>query len=268
MVLEIFGANLKMNPAIEGKDSLRSLMELFSGYEKHNLGCNKAKEVVVFLPSSFLGWTKYFILDEINKIRFGSQGVSEYVSGSHTGENPSPIWLRELKVIDVLVGHSETRKYYEDLGSGSEKINQLFNRQIKNALKHGLRVIYCVGENGSQKENSLTLSILETQIKEGLEGIMDERRDNLIIAYEPRWAIGTDKIPSMAEIEKAHRAIRSFAEKIGYQSPGGLKIIYGGNMNHENASDIMSVPGVNGGLIGRACLDPDEFSRIVNYKPA
>lgn len=284
MAKETFGANLKMNPA--GEKPTESVKSLLRAYVEEGATGNEKREVIVFAPFVFLSdlyslrMTCLENFPSSNSLRLGAQDVSEYDSGAHTREI-SPLWLKELGVSDVLVGHSEVRGEYEKLlleawGHGKENydkaaLDMVFNRKIRNALTHGLRVTYCVGETKREKEQGLTKEVIKKQLTVGLKnvtGIEDvgELERLLIIAYEPRWAIGTGDIPTRKEIKEAHETVREVMGRMGYQEPDkNLVVMYGGSMKPENVREIMAVPGVNGGLIGNACLDARKFGKIVNY---
>ncbi|MBR9703953.1 triosephosphate isomerase [Candidatus Pacearchaeota archaeon] len=283
MVRELFGANLKMNPVYDCETSLGpvdfnsgSLFEkLLRGYVDEDVCGNEYREIVVFCPDLFLGYFNndgrenfHDILDNAD-IKLGAQDVSEHESGAHTGET-SPLWLKELRVEYVLVGHSEVRERYERVSNCNyPMINSIFNKKIKCAQRNGLRTLYCIGETQDEKNEGLTEKVLASQLGSGLRDIDPGL---LCIAYEPRWAIGTGKIPTEDEIRDAHERIRFHMEKIYSPHHKKLQIVYGGSMNPDNVCDIMSIkrsdesPAVNGGLVGGACLDAEEFSRICNYR--
>lgn len=279
MEREIFGANLKQNPVSCGESKLSfqySLINLFNDYASNGIiGDDEGKGIIFFAPFTHLDFLNSLQgIFDMNKWKLGSQGVSQYVSGAHTSEI-SPMWLRQLGVTDVLIGHSEVRREYEDLisnaigrdGYRSFVIDSLFNKQMENAFNHNLRVTYCVGETEGEKENGKTLEVLKRQIYFGLRGLnFQDLSDKLIIAYEPRWAIGGGKpIPTFDEIEQVHTQIRGLLRERGYSNPEELRILYGGGMNPDNVKGIMGIKGVNGGLVGSACLDAEKFSKIVNY---
>ncbi|MBU1705077.1 MAG: triose-phosphate isomerase, partial [Nanoarchaeota archaeon] len=290
---------LKMNPVSE-----RSLQDAFSLFRKYLSGHLAApeREVIVFAPAIFLDmlastaaehYHTFPLLKNEQGISLGAQDISQYVSGAHTRQT-SPVWLRQMGINDVLIAHSEVRGEYEDLlgqiagydfrdGYGAlHAIDRVvFNPKMHNALKHGLRVTYCVGETAEEREMGWTSHVLTRQIVDGLAGVSQDDLDNrIIIAYEPRWAIGGDKEPPTAEeIRFAHEVIRgttaglyepraSTAREKWMDFMDNLLILYGGSMKPDNAAAIMAIEGVNGGLIGSACLDPAKFTKIVNYDKA
>lgn len=269
MAREIFGANLKMMYKIpENGCSFYELDKIVRGYEKNNVTSNNQHEVILFAPFTHLDHLSDLLSRLTIKLSLGAQGVSEYESGAHTSEI-SPLWLKELNVTNVLIGHSEVRKKYEELtsGAGQEKINGLFNRQILNALKKGLRVIYCIGETEDERNSGVTEEVIKRQIAQGLASLIPMYFKDIIIAYEPRWAIGGNRpIPKPQQIESIHRRILGWMLHQGHPNIEDLAILYGGSINSDNTKEIMSLKNVNGGLIGSACLDPVKFRNIVNYK--
>lgn len=295
---QVFGANLKQNPVdgtattIWEAGSGAAFLKLLQGYQK--IGLTDSVEIIVFTPGTHLcyAYERFPGLFNSRSVRLGVQDISEFLSGAHTGEI-TPIWARQLGATDVLIGHSEIRETYEKIimdavmkgleqrelddshnlsylnlirESGALTIDSMFNRKMKTALNHGLRPTYCVGETEYERNNNMTERVIARQIKTGLDGLESSDLIHIIIAYEPRWAIGGNKpTPTMQEIEAAHEAIRSALKGAGHPDSDSATIIYGGSMKPENAREIMAVPGVNGGLIGTACLDPEKFQRIVDY---
>ena len=278
MAKEIFGANLKMNPVCNvGGNSLFDISKLFREYENYGIKSGGDKEVIAFVPLIFVHGLRTLESANVNHfagIKLGAQDVSEHLSGAHTGET-SPFWLREYGIDDVLIGHSEVRDWYEKLiisanGNIIGTIDDMFNRKIINALKHGLRVTYCVGETAEEKESGLTFDVLKRQIEKGLKDTQS-LDGKIIIAYEPRWSIGGNKpTPTPKEIQEVHEYIRETILKLimphSYRSNYYCEpVIYGGSMKPENAAQIMGTKGVNGGLMGSASLDAEKFAKIVNY---
>ncbi|MFH1358987.1 MAG: triose-phosphate isomerase [archaeon] len=261
---KFIGANLKLNPVSNNSQS--DLIRLLTGYVSEEVGKVPNREVAVFVPTIFLRETvvKSYIRN-VGNILAGAQEVSEHTQGAYTGDSPSPLWLTQLGITDVLVGHSEDRLRYEVLGANPNSINTLYNKKISNALHHGLRVTYCVGETLDQKNSGRTKKTLEEQIEQGLSQVPIFDLDNLIIAYEPRWTIGTGKTPSEEDIRAAHQysldvLVRTC--KIG-DDKYKTRVIYGGGVSPENTSGLLKIPCVDGLLVGGASLDAHKFSQIV-----
>jgi triosephosphate isomerase (TIM) len=191
----------------------------------------------------------------------GSQDVSAHENGAYTGEISAGMLKGFCKY--ALIGHSERRKYFHE-------DNCLVNKKIKIALKCGINAILCIGESVDQKNNNQTKDVVKTQINECLDGITNEDMKNIVIAYEPVWAIsGGDvncKPATTQDIENVHLFIRDFlSEKYNEDISANCRIIYGGSMKPENVKDIMGNENVDGGLIGNASLDWNSFLKLVKY---
>ena len=185
-------------------------------------------------------------------LKIGAQNVNEHDSGAFTGEI-SPIMLKDTGVEYVIIGHSERRQYYNET-------NASVNAKIKKALEYGLKPIVCVGENLQEREEAKTHDVLVNQITEGLKDIEITNPENLIIAYEPIWAIGTGKSADAIIAEDACSFIRSVLANIfGPKVAESIRILYGGSVNTSNIQDYMKQPDVDGGLVGGASLNPDNF---------
>ncbi|NLL56425.1 MAG: triose-phosphate isomerase [Clostridiales bacterium] len=193
-----------------------------------------------------------------SNIQIGAQNVHWAESGAFTGEI-SAAMLKELKVKYVLTGHSERRQYFGET-------DQTVNLRTKAALKAGLKVIVCVGETLSQREESKTAEVLTTQTIEALKDITKQELKRVVIAYEPVWAIGTGKTATAQDANDTIKIIRRVIRKLyGRASGTSIRIQYGGSMNPKNASELMSMPLIDGGLIGGASLNAEDFAKVVNY---
>ena len=178
-------------------------------------------------------------------------------SGAYTGEISGNM-LKEAGVQYAIVGHSERRQYF---GETDETVNL----RAKAVLKHCMKVIICVGETLPQREQGITEKVLEQQTEAALAGIPEYRMNNVIIAYEPVWAIGTGKTATAEQADEGCGIIRATVEKLyGKEIANVLTVQYGGSMNAKNADELLSKPNVDGGLIGGASLKPDDFAAIVS----
>lgn len=194
-----------------------------------------------------------------SNIQIGAQNVHWAESGAFTGEI-SAAMLKEMKVKYVIVGHSERRQYFNES-------NGTVNARIKAALAAGLKVIFCVGETLRERESGETAKVVMTQTHEGLEGIDKKGLKNIVIAYEPVWAIGTGKTATAQDANDTIKVIRKAIRKdFGRASGNSIRIQYGGSMNPANVDELMAMPEIDGGLIGGASLTAEKFARIVNYK--
>ena len=184
-----------------------------------------------------------------SQVKVGAQNIHWQEEGAYTGEI-SGLMLKELGVSHVIVGHSERRQYF---GETDETVNL----RLRAAQKHGLTPILCVGESKQQRDAGETEALIASQIKQGLPGV---DQSNLVIAYEPIWAIGTGDTCESAE---ANRVIGSIRRQL---SNPNVPIQYGGSVKPGNVDEIMAQPEIDGALVGGASLDPQGFARIVNYQ--
>jgi len=183
----------------------------------------------------------------------GAQNVSEYASGAYTGEICATM-LRDSNTKFCLVGHSERRHTF---GESDEQVNS----KITRLLEQNITPLLCIGETLQQFENGNTLDILRTQIQTALSGIDKARLSEIIIAYEPVWAIGTGKTPTIQDIQNTISFIKQL---INEQYEIKIPVLYGGSVNVTNASQILSIADVDGALIGGASLDANSFVEIAN----
>lgn len=190
-------------------------------------------------------------------LKIGAQNMHEKESGAYTGEI-SPVMLKDTKVDYVILGHSERRAYFNET---DEKINL----KVKKALEFDLKPIICVGEVLSEREENKTNDVLYTQVTKALDGVDITAPENIIIAYEPVWAIGTGKSASADIAEEACGYIRSVIAKMYSNSVANqIRILYGGSVSTKNIKEYMSKTNVDGGLVGGASLDPTSFVELCN----
>lgn len=193
---------------------------------------------------------------ENTNIAIGAQNVHWAESGAFTGEI-SAAMLTELGVKYVVIGHSERRQYF---GETDETVS----KRTKAALSAGLKPIVCVGETLEQREGGITEKVLSEQVKKGLDGVSAEDMKNVVIAYEPVWAIGTGKTATDEQANETIGFIRSVVKEVyGKETADELYILYGGSMNDKNAKGLLSMSEIDGGLIGGASLVPEKFEVIV-----
>jgi len=178
--------------------------------------------------------------------------------GAYTGEVSAPM-LVDAGCEYVIIGHSERRTLF------GEK-DEVINKKVKTALKFGLRPILCIGETLSEREEGRTFAVIERQIKKGLNSFTADDIKNIIVAYEPVWAIGTGKTATPEQAEEVHAFIRHMMEKNhGKDISSHLTIIYGGSVNPDNICNLMAQRDINGTLVGGASLDVESFIRIVRF---
>lgn len=193
-----------------------------------------------------------------SNIKIGAQNVHWAEKGAFTGEISAEM-LKELKVSYVLTGHSERRQYF---GETDETVNL----RTKAALNAGLKVIVCVGELLEERESGKTAEVVTRQTIAALKDISKMELKKIVIAYEPVWAIGTGRTATAQDANDTIRIIRRAVKKLyGRASATSLRIQYGGSMNPKNATELMAMPQVDGGLIGGASLKAEDFAKVVNY---
>ncbi len=190
-----------------------------------------------------------------SSVRLAAQDVFYEESGAFTGEI-SPPMLKDVGCTYVIVGHSERRQYFGET-------EEILNRKAAAALKAGLGVIFCIGETLEQRESGGTFDVLKRQISGGLRGI---DADNLVVAYEPVWAIGTGRTASPEQAQEAHLFIRSELSDLYGQAARTIRILYGGSVKPDNVASLMAKDDVDGALVGGASLDPESFAAIVKYR--
>ena len=218
-------ANLKMNL---NYDEIKSYVENMKNTNNKN---------VIIIPTSI--YVPYFLN---NGYSVGVQNCYYLDKGAYTGEI-SPAQIKSMGIDYVLIGHSERRSYFNE-------DNELLNKKIKEALKSGLKVIYCIGETLEERKSGKTNEVLKEELLVGLKDISEE----VIIAYEPVWAIGTNITPTSIEIEETISYIKSIYD---------YHVLYGGSTNDNNIEELNSIQNVDGFLIGGASLNTEKLNKII-----
>lgn len=183
-----------------------------------------------------------------SKIIIGAQNMHDADEGAYTGEVSAPM-LKSAGVQFVILGHSERRELFGESDA-------FINRKVKSALKNGLKPILCIGETSAQRENNQTRTILAEQLKNSLAGLLPEELKEVVIAYEPIWAIGTGKSATPDMAQETHAMIRAHLPKI-------VPILYGGSVKPENSRALLSQPDIGGALVGGASLNVQSFAKII-----
>ncbi len=192
-------------------------------------------------------------------VALGAQNLYWEDEGAYTGEISAPM-LKSAGCQYAIIGHSERRQYF---GETDKTVNQ----KIQAAIQVGLKPVFCIGETEQEREAEQTLSVLDKQVKKGLERLLPEQLDTLIIAYEPVWAIGTGKTATEDQAQEVHQFIRSLIEKsFGNDLSKSIRILYGGSVKPDNILNLMAMPDIDGALVGGASLSADSFSRIIKFK--
>ena len=190
-----------------------------------------------------------------SRVRVSAQNMHEEDEGAFTGEVSAPM-LQELGVDGVILGHSERRQHFGET-------DEALCRKVPAALSAGLEPILCVGENESQRESDETEGVLTRQIEADLSEVPEERLGDVVIAYEPIWAIGTGKTATTEQAQEAIALIRGLIESRSADAAAAVRILYGGSVKPGNAAELISQPDVDGALVGGASLDPEDFAAIV-----
>jgi len=212
-------------------------------------------------------------LGEVNKclrwshIRLTAQNMNEHDSGAYTGEVSSSMLLTS-GCVAVILGHSERRTFFSESA-------QLIGRKVTKAIESGLTPIICVGETVSERENSQTEKILTAQLSGALTTLDPQNLPNpdsversLVIAYEPIWAVGTGKVATPEIAQTVHAFIRNWlADRVGKDFARRVRILYGGSVRPENAAGLLSLPDIDGALVGGASLSADDFLGIIAHAP-
>lgn len=191
-------------------------------------------------------------------IKIGAQNMHFAEKGAYTGEVSGKM-LKVIGVEYVIIGHSERRQYFNET-------DESVNKKVKAAFENELKPIVCVGETLEQRESGLTEKIITNQTRLALDGLSNAQVKNVIIAYEPIWAIGTGKTATSEDANNSIKAIRAEIKKIyGDEVAEDVIIQYGGSVKSTNAKELFETSDIDGGLVGGASLIPEEFAKIVNY---
>ena len=216
---------------------------------------NTENEIVLCVPYTDLFYSLLTAQD--TKIRIGAQNMHWEETGAYTGEVSGKM-LQVINVEYVIIGHSERRQYFNET-------DETVNKKVKAAFKYNLKPIVCVGESLEQKESGITNEIITNQTKLALEGLSKEQVKNVIIAYEPIWAIGTGKTATSEDANNSIKQIRNkIKELYGEEVSEQVSILYGGSVKGSNAKELFETSDIDGALVGGASLKVSEFKEIIN----
>ena len=215
----------------------------------------EAAEVVVLPPFTALRSVQSLVEGDKLLIRYGAQDLSSKESGAYTGDVAGPM-LTKLGCTYVVVGHSERREYHaED--------DALVGSKVRAALRHGLVPILCVGEGLDIREAGGQLEHSTNQLRAALKGLSADQVRNVVIAYEPIWAIGTGRVATPTDAQEVCGALReALADKYGTEVADEVRVLYGGSVKSSNVADLVAEPDIDGALVGGASLDADEFAKL------
>jgi triosephosphate isomerase len=248
--LPFIAGNWKMNKTVgEALDLVRQLKTSLAGVE--------GVEVAIAPPFTALHAVHREL--EGSSILLAAQNIYWEEKGAYTGE-VSSLMIEEVGCTYVIIGHSERRQFFGET-------NETVNRKIKAALSQGLMVIFCVGETLKEREDGRTFSVIGKQVELGLKGMSEKEMGQIVIAYEPVWAIGTGKTATPEQAEEVHRFIREKLTKLhSRKAAEEIRIQYGGSVTPENVKGLMSQENIDGALVGGASLKSEAFSKIVRFK--
>ena len=237
--------NWKMHNTISQAETL--IRDILSEYQP-----DPSVELVVAPPYVALPSVSHLLA--ASTITLAAQNVCAKDEGAFTGEI-SPPMLKELGCQYVILGHSERRHIF---GESDQNINE----KIHAALHHGLHPIFCIGERLEEREAGQTHAVIQHQLQAGLSGVEPKHLDNITIAYEPVWAIGTGKAATVDQATEVHTVIRSTLATSWNLDTEQIRILYGGSVTADNAQALFHSPQINGALVGKACLNSGSFVKI------
>ena len=243
----IVAGNWKMNTSLaEGVDLAKNVIE-------KSIAVPKTVELVLIAPFTHI--TEVVKLAKNSGVKVGAQNCAEWAKGAYTGEISASM-ISSIGATHVVIGHSERREFFgED--------NKMLYRKVMQALENKLVPIYCCGEKLKERESCTFFDVVEKQISESLFELTKEQMLQVVVAYEPVWAIGTGKNATAEQAQDMHAFIRAtIAKKFGKEVADSISILYGGSCKPSNAEEIFARADVDGGLIGGASLVSDDFIAI------
>ncbi|MDY0132909.1 MAG: triose-phosphate isomerase [Desulforegulaceae bacterium] len=245
----LIAGNWKMYKTPE--ESVTEALKIFSMLDEKDF----ERRDVMISPTFTSIYPVYEAIKNTN-ITLGAQNIYFETEGAYTGEI-SATMAKASGCKYVILGHSERRQIFNET-------DELINKKISSAISTGLIPILCIGETKSERNSNKTLNILDKQVQNGLKGIPVSMGNELVIAYEPVWAIGTGETASPDQVEEAHFNIRKLIEKIYNKDVAdNIKLLYGGSVKSGNAKELLSLENVDGALVGGASLKAEDFTEII-----
>ena len=245
---KIVAGNWKMHKnAEETEDLLNDLIDKLP----------QESDTLIIVAPTFVNLSSAVEHLQFTNIQVAAQNMHQKESGAYTGEISADM-LKSIGVTNVIIGHSERRAYFNET-------DELLAQKVTTALQHQMTVIFCFGEELKDRKENNHFTIVENQLKNGLFHIEAKDWENIVLAYEPVWAIGTGETASPEQAQEMHAFIReTIRKKYGSTVADTVSILYGGSVKPDNAKEIFSKPDVDGGLIGGAALKASEFAVIVD----
>ncbi|MFF0392728.1 triose-phosphate isomerase [Kitasatospora sp. NPDC004615] len=252
--LPLMAGNWKMN--LDHLEAIQHTQKLaFSLADKDY----KAVEVAVLVPFTDLRSVQTLVDGDKLKLKYGSQDISQHDGGAYTGEVSGPM-LAKLKCTYAVIGHSERRQYH---GENEE----IVNAKVKAAYRSGVTPILCIGEPLEIRKAGTHVAYTLAQLDGALDGVPAGDAESIVVAYEPVWAIGTGEVATPEDAQEVCGAIRArLGELYGTDLADKVRVLYGGSVKSSSAAGLMAKPDIDGGLIGGASLDAEEFVKIVRYR--
>ncbi len=249
MRTKIVAGNWKMNNNVrESKKLIKKL--------KKSIRKEKLKNIRIIVAPPFVNLQSCVKYTKKSKIEISAQNMHQANKGAYTGEISAEM-LKSIDVKTIILGHSERRAYYNET-------DEILAIKVNTIIEKGLETIFCIGESLEDRKANIHFSVVENQLKSSLFHIKANNWKNIILAYEPVWAIGTGETASPNQVQIMHEHIRSVIEKkYSNKVAEKVSILYGGSVNQANAKSIFSNPDVDGGLIGSASLSADSFTDII-----
>lgn len=249
MRTKIIAGNWKMNK------TLSESITLASGIVNGLNNINTKAEVIICPPFTSLETVNSLIKN--SKVRLGAQNMHFEDHGAFTGEI-SAAMLKSVGCEFVILGHSERRHIFMEP-------DEMINKKIKKALGSNLKPVFCIGETLEERESNSTFKVLETQVRNGLANVTGSELLNIIIAYEPVWAIGTGKTATPEQAQEVHQFLRNLiSQMFSEESSKIVRILYGGSVKPSNAESLLSKEDIDGALVGGACLQAESFLQIIS----
>jgi len=244
----IIAGNWKMNKTFQEAEDF--LVDIFEYLHQNDL---ERTETIICSPFPYLEMGTDLAVE--SNLSIGAQNVSEHENGAYTGEISAEM-LHSLDVGHCIIGHSERRKYFAEN-------DETINKKLKILQLYNIIPIVCIGESLQQRESGKAKDVINTQLQGVLQDV--DIDNNLVIAYEPIWAIGTGKTATPEQAQEIHSFIRSWLkENYNGEIAASLPILYGGSVKPENVSDLLAQDDIDGGLIGGASLDSDKFKEMID----
>ena len=232
----------------ESVKSAKQLKSLVDGFEGSD----------IMIAPTFTALQPVFSVVKGSRIQLGGQNLHWESEGAFTGEISGDM-LKSVGCSFVIIGHSERRQFFGETDA-------TVNKKIKAALSCGLKPVFCIGESEGERDSNLTFSVLDKQVQAGLRGFVSDDLKDLVLAYEPIWAIGTGKTATSEQAQEVHTFLRaSIAKQFDEPLAQSMRILYGGSVKPGNIAELMAMPDLDGALVGGASLDPEMFSQIVKF---